>query len=844
MKTVSTLRRLVAALGAVVALAGATCAAAPLPTALAAGTGVRPAPAPAASTAGPAVPGTYTAVTPFRALDTRHRVGTPGTTPVPGGASVTASVSRPGGVPSSGVAAVLATVVVVDGAAPGWVTAWASGSTKPTVSTLNWTDGRPVANSAVLPVGSDGRVVLANGSSRPVHVLLDIEGWYAAGPVTATGAVQPVAPRRVLDTRHAVGTATSTPVVAGDVVAFPVAAPGTASAVWLNLTATSAVGTGWASVGVTLRGDGTLTPFPTSELSWAAGRTTSNLVLARVGPDGRATVRVAGSGTVHLVVDLEGLVTTGVLAIAGTTRTDQVDRLLDTRATGTSVAPGASVAVPIRSAGLPGDAAAATVTVTVTGTTGPGWLSSRPLATGDDTSLVLWESGRTVSVTTTVPLDDQGRAVLRNVSSRPVHLLVDLSAVVLGRDVPVAAGWTATRLALGTTTDEEPYPVSLACGDQGACATAAVLTNIQPRRYLVTRADQGRWGPTLTFVAGNDTGGLRVAPSTSCSGTGLCVATLVEVNGAGSLATSSPGGVWQVRPIPGSPASVPRIVDASCSSGGSTCRVLAREGTSSSTARAAVSSSADGVTWTSTVLPLPTGATQSVPLALECRTDDACTAIGTTDTRPAVWTWDGTAWTATAIPPGLGLASLSAVRMLPDEVLLFGTTASGPSVIHVGAADGTGWTARTTSGTGLTSLPACTLRTSACFSLVAAGTDLAGTPHGPGIARWPGLETTPLTSPDLAQPSMPLRPLACAASSCIASGNSTPRLVGQRTVVVEQAGDAWVSGLLPLPSDALETDEGTTIGGTACWATGCLALTRYVDTRRAVAIGSAVRAAG
>jgi len=125
-------------------------------------------------------PGGFTAVVPTRVLDTRTGVGA-ARSRVAAWATLTAKVTGVGAVPASGVSAVVVTLVAVDSSAMGYITGYASGATRPTTSSLNFRDRDTVSNLAVLPVGTDGRVALYNGSPGPTHIVADVAGYCASG---------------------------------------------------------------------------------------------------------------------------------------------------------------------------------------------------------------------------------------------------------------------------------------------------------------------------------------------------------------------------------------------------------------------------------------------------------------------------------------------------------------------------------------------------------------------------------------------------------------------------------------------------------------------------------------
>ena len=114
----------------------------------------------------------YVGLTPSRLLDTRN-----GTGPVAGGTPFSLPVLGCGGVPSSGVKAVMLTVVAVTPGGPGYVSAYPSGITRPTTSTVNYVSGQTIANSVLAPVGSDGSVMLY--SYAGADMVVDVQGYVA-----------------------------------------------------------------------------------------------------------------------------------------------------------------------------------------------------------------------------------------------------------------------------------------------------------------------------------------------------------------------------------------------------------------------------------------------------------------------------------------------------------------------------------------------------------------------------------------------------------------------------------------------------------------------------------------
>jgi len=112
-------------------------------------------------------------VTPCRVLDTR------GGSAVPANQTRTITVAGACGVPAGATALALNMTAV----APldlGFITLYPGPAitTRPGVSTLNFSPGRTLANNARVALGADGTLNIFNASSSPLDVLIDIAGYF------------------------------------------------------------------------------------------------------------------------------------------------------------------------------------------------------------------------------------------------------------------------------------------------------------------------------------------------------------------------------------------------------------------------------------------------------------------------------------------------------------------------------------------------------------------------------------------------------------------------------------------------------------------------------------------
>ncbi len=120
--------------------------------------------------------GSFVSLPPSRVLDTR--TGTGATGPVSPNTTITIPVTNRAGVPSN-VSAVVLNLTVTDTNAPGYITAWPSGTQQPTTSNINFQPHQPpTPNLAIVKVGTDGKINLINASAGTSHIIADIAGYY------------------------------------------------------------------------------------------------------------------------------------------------------------------------------------------------------------------------------------------------------------------------------------------------------------------------------------------------------------------------------------------------------------------------------------------------------------------------------------------------------------------------------------------------------------------------------------------------------------------------------------------------------------------------------------------
>lgn len=214
--------------------------------------------------------GTYSPLASARLLDTR-----PGT-PLGAGKSLSLSIAGKGGVPTSGVSAVVVNITATGATANSFLTVY-PGATRPNVSTINFLKGVNRANIATVPL-SDGKISVYN-SAGSVDVLVDVVGYYANSASTATlgSEFDTADPERLADTRGDADGQVAPQTSLDLFIDFNPDANKTVTALALNITAVGAKSSGYLTAF-----DGGTRPA-TSTLNFANASATPNLAVVKTG---------------------------------------------------------------------------------------------------------------------------------------------------------------------------------------------------------------------------------------------------------------------------------------------------------------------------------------------------------------------------------------------------------------------------------------------------------------------------------------------------------------------------------------------------------------------------------
>ena len=373
----------------------------------------------------------YVPLAPSRLVDTRVGYSTVDGLQAGGGqrevgSTLEVSVAGRGGVAANATGVAL-NVTAVDSVADGFVTVFPCGEERPTASNVNVATGATVPNAVLSKIGVDGKVCVF--TSQPMDLVVDSAGYFPP-----TSSYNPANPARVLDSRAAGLTADGQQQgvglrEAGSVTEVQITGragvPADATTAALNVTATEAEGPGY----VTVYPCGEPRPLASS-LNYTAGGTVANLVVSKIGADGRVCLYTQ-LGT-HLVVDVGGYfpTTTSYKSLNPARMLETRDGLstFDAQFNGLGAIPAATVTeVKVTGrGGVPASAATVVLNVTVTEPAAAGYVTIYPCGIEPPLASNLnYVGGQTVANATVVKVGANGNVCVYN--SQKTHLVIDAS---------------------------------------------------------------------------------------------------------------------------------------------------------------------------------------------------------------------------------------------------------------------------------------------------------------------------------------------------------------------------------------------------------------------------------
>jgi hypothetical protein len=245
---------------------------------------------------------------PTRLVDTRRGTGV-AQRRVPANGMLRLTV--PADIPAS-VTALALNLTTTNSAGAGYVVAYADGTARPPVSTVNFVAGRTVAAMSLVQPGADRSIdVFVHGNAT--DLVIDVTGFLARDFFDDSGSFTPFR-ARMLDTRNGTGTGTSPSGSNG--AARPVPPGGTIEVNVAYTTDHGIEGAGLVGamadvVATDPTAAGYLTVYPddadrpiTSNVNFVRGQTVANSVVMSTGEGYK--VYNGSSGTVDVVADLEG----------------------------------------------------------------------------------------------------------------------------------------------------------------------------------------------------------------------------------------------------------------------------------------------------------------------------------------------------------------------------------------------------------------------------------------------------------------------------------------------------------------------------------------------------------
>ncbi|WP_375491951.1 hypothetical protein [uncultured Jatrophihabitans sp.] len=589
------------------------------------------------------------------------------------------------------MSAVAINLTVTGAADGGYLTAYAAGAARPTTSNLDFAAKKTVANLAIVPISSDDKITIYNGSSGSTPVIGDVVGYYTAGSTPPPGGFASVAPSRVLDTRSRLGASTpGANATIGVQVGGRGGVPSSGvSAVAVNLTVTRAAKGGY----LTAYAAGAARPVA-SNVNFPAGSTVATLAVVPVGSDGKINIFNGSGGSTPVIGDVAGYYRSGTAARAGTFTAVPPARVLDTRSGNGASTPGAQATIDVQVAGRGGVPAgrisAVVLNLTVTRPTRSGYVTA--FADGEDrptASNLNFGTGSTVANLAVVPVGDDGKISIYNGSTGSSPVIADVTGYV--RDNP----WQYAHLP---TAEKESRIDGLSCVTSTHCVAvgsedpAYGSQMIDPDASVADTLDGGTW--TSQKLPAAITGESPQLEAVSCTSETECVAVGSTERMAGypdvPLVERLSGGQWTATALPQVAGREHTFLRGISCTSATSCiavgnAVASHDGPYDGDGLPIVEQ-LSGNTWTEQTLDVPSGYTGARLNAVVCSAAAQCVAVGAADKTSTgevpsdaiVDRLSGTTWTPQVV------ASIGSPK--DDDTLNGLTCFSSSSCLAVGAA--------------------------------------------------------------------------------------------------------------------------------------------------------------
>lgn len=534
--------------------------------------------------------GNYVPLTAQRLADTRPGSGEPDAGDTLASHGIL-TITMPTIVPL-GAAAVALNVTAVDATASGFLTVYPAGEATPLESVLNFEPGAPgcttvdcvVPNLVISQLSSANQVVVYNGSTGTVNVVVDLEGYFntAATTIGVAGRYVALPPARLADTRCGdipvgagadcaaehipAANAGLSAVAGGQTIAVAVAGdagvPATgAEAAVVQLTATNTTANGY----LTAYPGGTSRPLA-SNVNWVRGQTASTRAIVPLGPNGAINV-YNYAGHTDVAVDVVGYFTSSASTATSAALFTPIPpgRITDTRLgsgqanAGDTLGSGSQLTVAVAGAtagGLvipaevDGNPTAAVLNVTEATDTASSYLTVTPSAVTPPagTSDVNFSPGQTTANTDLATLSSSGTISVYNYAGN-TNVAIDafgyFTVPPSNAPPPVTGGGTAPTVEISLAPGTSPTELV------GASATVQVTVLLDGATEPGAPVTVKITGPN----AGTLTGTTGAAGLASLSYTGRAAGTdiLTATSGSG---TSGPVSITWSAPVAAAATSV------------------------------------------------------------------------------------------------------------------------------------------------------------------------------------------------------------------------------------------------------------------------------------------------
>jgi hypothetical protein len=440
--------------------------------------------------------GEFQPLTPARVLDTRTGNGAP-TAKVGPAQTLNLQVTGRGGVPSTGVSAVVMNMTVTNPSAAGYLTVFQTGAAAPLASNLNFTAGETVPNRVIVGVGTSGQVSIFNGAGS-TDVIADVGGYFTDS--SASGQVfSALSPLRLLDTRSTAQTLGPGGNV--NVSMAQAAVPADATAVILNVTATNTT----AASFFTVYPAGVQQPLA-SDLNWVAGKTVPNLVVVKLG-GGSATIFNA-LGSADAIADVLGYFSPPAVGVSAKPSSIPADGSSTSAVTATVTQPDGTPAVNDSVSFTTGGGASCGAvggSPAMTNTSGSATVNYTASTTAGSCSITATEATNNLSGSITITQTIVANSI--TVTATPTSVPAD------GKTTSSITSTVANRVSGPVNSDLVTY--ALSPNPAGSCGTLSVSS---------ATTGAGGTTPAVTYTASSTSGLCTISATEASTGTSSSVA--------------------------------------------------------------------------------------------------------------------------------------------------------------------------------------------------------------------------------------------------------------------------------------------------------------------------------